>query len=57
MKGRTKPVPGHRLAGCRYLVQTYCECGWESGRWIGKGARGQAYAEFRIHQDKCEAAK
>ena len=51
-----KPLKGHKFARIRHMTQALCECGWESGRWCGKGARAQAYAEFRSHIDTCRNA-
>jgi len=60
MAAREKPMPGHKLAGTSFGVSVRCECGWRSGTWFGKGARGQALTEWRMHQDKvtpaCKAA-
>ena len=52
----SKPVEGHKFERIRYMAQAVCGCGWESGRWVGKGARGQAYAEWRGHVERCDKA-
>lgn len=49
-----KPLQGHKFECIRYMAQAVCQCGWESAKWCGKGARGQAYAEFHNHIEKCE---
>lgn len=46
--------PDHK-ARVRRGVQYVCSCGWESSMWFGKGATGNASAEWHNHRDKCEA--
>jgi len=31
-------------------VEINCACGWQSAGWVGKGARKNAYAEWREHK-------
>lgn len=50
-------IVGHKFDGCRYLVQTKCQCGWQSAQWIGKGARQNAYSEWHMHLDACQRAE
>lgn len=50
---RSKPVPGHKLASINYGVFVRCECGWGSETTYGKGARQDAFAQWRGHQDQC----
>jgi hypothetical protein len=50
-----RPVTGHKGRphfGFRYS----CECGWESGIYWGKGARGQAAHELYYHKLACVVA-
>ena len=47
-----KPLTGHKgrvIFGAKYN----CECGWGSCIYFGKGAQGQAAAEFREHKLNC----
>jgi hypothetical protein len=53
----TKPVAGHRCAGAVVIVRVKCECGWESGGHLGKGARRDAYAVWRLHVLECAEAR
>ena len=46
---RTKPQKDHRCDGATLSVRVKCECGWRSSEWVGKGARANAYAEWRSH--------
>lgn len=43
---------GHKCAGTTLTVTVRCECGWQSAGWMGRGARGNAYAEWRGHVEK-----
>lgn len=49
---KTKPVPGHKCGGALVGFEVKCECGWRSVTHYGKGARGQAYAEWHWHVDQ-----
>lgn len=51
MAARERSPEGHKLRGYSYGVACRCECGWASSTWYGKGAKGQALCEWRIHQD------
>lgn len=48
---REKAVAGHKCLGAVLGVETRCECGWRSCTWYGKGARSNAYGEWRMHVD------
>jgi len=37
----------------QYGASVSCACGWRSATWFGKGARANAYAEWRSHLEKC----
>ena len=50
---KSKPMPGHKLAGYSYGVAVRCECGWRSSTWYGVGAKQQALAEWRDHKWRC----
>jgi hypothetical protein len=53
----TKTNPAHK-AKLLYGVRARCSCGWEAvGHWYGKGARGNAVGEWRLHREKCEAVE
>lgn len=49
--GKTRPTPSHKHLGPVVKVSVRCECGWESANHMGKGARGQALAEWKMHID------
>lgn len=52
---KAKPLKGHKLANYSFGVAVNCECGWRSGTWFGKGARGSALGEWHSHKDRCAA--
>lgn len=58
MTTREKSPSGHKLARTNFGVSVRCQCGWSSTTYYGKGARGQALIEWRMHQDgvRSEAA-
>lgn len=48
---KISPV-GHKLGGVNYGCSVRCECGWKSSVWMGKGARSEAFREWRWHQEQ-----
>lgn len=38
--------------GVRRAAQAYCDCGWCSSHYYGKGAMSEAHLELAIHRDK-----
>ncbi len=48
---RAKPVPGHKPR-INYGVEITCGCGWHSTMWFSKGARENAYSQWRWHVEK-----
>lgn len=56
-KRKAPKVAGHKRANVSYGVSVTCECGWGSATHYGKGASGQAHAEWRGHVEKAAHAK
>lgn len=48
----SKTIPGHKRASVSYGVKVTCECGKSFGPWYGKGASGNAHAEWRLHLEQ-----
>lgn len=56
MSAKRKTDPKHK-ASFSYGVQCRCSCGWQTGFWLGKGAKGNAAGEWHIHREQCEKAR
>lgn len=39
----------HKCRPPKVAVTVACQCGWQSTEWVGKGARANAYGEWRAH--------
>lgn len=46
---KVKAPKGHKCCGTGMAVTSYCECGWASEPFTGKGARAAAYQSWRWH--------
>jgi hypothetical protein len=52
MKNKTAVVPpAHKMTDIKYGVHVWCKCGYFAEAF-GKGARKEAYMEFRAHLEQ-----
>lgn len=52
-------MPKKKDHSCKFVhgIKAYCICGWESGRYWGRGMTAGAAGAYHNHVEDCEKAK